>query len=83
MKVMKPFFSQDAAHGALPTLFAATAPGAVSGGYYGPDGIGELKGFPKAVQLAKGALDLVTAKRLWDESERLTGVTFEVLSGVA
>jgi NAD(P)-dependent dehydrogenase (short-subunit alcohol dehydrogenase family) len=83
MKLMKPFFSQDAAHGALPTLFAAVAPEAVPGGYYGPDGVGELKGFPKEVQLAKGALDPVTAKRLWEESERLTGVTFEVLSAVA
>ena len=76
MKVMKPFFSQDAAHGALPTLFAATAVEAVPGGFYGPDGIGELKGFPRPVRLAKGALDLVTAKRLWNESERLTGVSF-------
>jgi NAD(P)-dependent dehydrogenase (short-subunit alcohol dehydrogenase family) len=76
MKVMKPFFSQDAAHGALPTLFAATAPEAVAGGFYGPDGIGELKGFPKKVPLAKGAFDLATAARLWDESERLTGVSF-------
>ncbi|HEX4165808.1 MAG TPA: oxidoreductase [Bryobacteraceae bacterium] len=83
MKLMKPFFSQDAAHGALPMLFAAVAPEAVPAGYYGPDGIGELKGFPKEVQLAKGALDPATAKRLWDESERLTGVTFEVLSAVA
>jgi len=79
MKVMKPFFSQDAAHGALPTLFAATAPEAVAGGFYGPDGMGELKGFPKAVALAKGALDLVTAKRLWQESERLTGVSYSDL----
>jgi NAD(P)-dependent dehydrogenase (short-subunit alcohol dehydrogenase family) len=83
MKVMKPFFSQDAAHGALPTLFAATAPEAVPGGFYGPDGMGELKGFPKAVRLAKGALDLVTAKRLWNESERLTGVSFGNLDETA
>jgi hypothetical protein len=80
---MKPFFSQDAAHGALPTLFAATAPEAVPGGFYGPDGMGELKGFPKAVRLAKGALDLVTAKRLWNESERLTGVSFGNLDETA
>lgn len=77
MKVMKPFLSQDAAHGALPTLFAATAPEAVAGGYYGPDGIAELKGFPKAVPLAKSAFDSLTAKRLWEVSERLTGVAFD------
>jgi NAD(P)-dependent dehydrogenase (short-subunit alcohol dehydrogenase family) len=46
MKVMKPFASQDAAHGALPTLYAAVAVEAVAGGYYGPNGIAELKGLP-------------------------------------
>jgi NAD(P)-dependent dehydrogenase (short-subunit alcohol dehydrogenase family) len=78
LKVLRPFLSQDAAHGALPTLFAAVAPEAVPGGYYGPDGIAELKGFPTAVKLAKGALDRATAQRLWEESERLTGVRFEI-----
>jgi NAD(P)-dependent dehydrogenase (short-subunit alcohol dehydrogenase family) len=76
--VLKPFFSQDAAHGALPTLYAAVAPDAVAGGYYGPNGIGEMKGFPTAVPLAKGALDSALAARLWKESERLTGVSFAV-----
>ena len=82
MAVMKPFLSQDAAHGALPTLFAAVAAEAVPGGYYGPDGIGELKGHPTAVRFAKGATDQAVAKRLWIESERLTKVKFGALSGV-
>jgi NAD(P)-dependent dehydrogenase (short-subunit alcohol dehydrogenase family) len=77
MVVMKPFVSQDAAHGALPTLFAAVAAEAVPGGYYGPDGIAELKGHPTMVRLAKGAMDQAVAKRLWVESERLTNVKFE------
>src|SRR6202453_3777543 len=76
MAVMKPFLSQDAAHGALPTLFAAVAAEAVPGGYYGPDGIAELKGHPTAVRLAKGAMDPAVAKQLWIESERLTHVKF-------
>jgi NAD(P)-dependent dehydrogenase (short-subunit alcohol dehydrogenase family) len=82
MAVMKPFLSQDAAHGALPTLFAAVAADAVPGGYYGPDGIAELKGHPTAVRLAKGAMDQAVAKRLWIESERLTRVKFGSLSDV-
>jgi NAD(P)-dependent dehydrogenase (short-subunit alcohol dehydrogenase family) len=82
MAMMKPFFSQDAAHGALPTLFAAVAAEAVPGGYYGPDGVGELKGHPTAVRLAKGAMDRAVAKRLWIESERLTNVKFGALSDV-
>ena len=80
MAVMKPFLSQDAAHGALPTLFAAVAAEAVPGGYYGPDGIAELKGHPTAVRLARGAMDQAVAKRLWIESERLTKVKFGALS---
>jgi NAD(P)-dependent dehydrogenase (short-subunit alcohol dehydrogenase family) len=81
--VMKPFLSQDAAHGALPTLYAAVAPEAVPGGYYGPDGIAELKGHPTAVPVPKAAIDSAIAKRLWNETERLTGVSFGVLAQVA
>jgi NAD(P)-dependent dehydrogenase (short-subunit alcohol dehydrogenase family) len=80
---MKPFLSQDAAHGALPTLYAAVAAEAVAGGYYGPDGIAELKGYPAAVPVPKRALDGTVAKRLWVESERLTRVNFGALSDVA
>ncbi len=80
---MTPFFSQDAAHGALPTLYAAAAPEVVGGGYYGPDGIAELTGHPTAVPIPKRALDLAVAQRLWMESERLTRVSFGVLSKAA
>jgi NAD(P)-dependent dehydrogenase (short-subunit alcohol dehydrogenase family) len=76
--ILKPFLSQDAAHGALPTLYAATAPQAHPGGYYGPDGPLELKGFPVAVSIPRLAQDGAAAKRLWKEAERLTGVPFSV-----
>jgi NAD(P)-dependent dehydrogenase (short-subunit alcohol dehydrogenase family) len=79
---MKPFLSQDAARGALPTLYAAVAPEALAGGYYGPDGFAELKGYPTAVPVPKTALDETVAKRLWAESERLTRVKFGALSNV-
>ena len=79
ISTMKPFLSQDAAHGALPMLYAAVAEEAVAGGYYGPDGIAELKGYPTAVPIPKSALDQEVAKRLWFESERLTGVKFGAL----
>jgi hypothetical protein len=71
-----PYFSQDAARGALPTLFAATAPDAAPGGYYGPDGFQELKGAPAPARVAAAARDRALARRLWSETERLTGVTF-------
>jgi NAD(P)-dependent dehydrogenase (short-subunit alcohol dehydrogenase family) len=83
MHIMKPFLSQDAAHGALPTLFAAVAAEAVAGGYYGPDGFSELKGYPTAAAVPKAALDATTARRLWVESERMTQVKFGALSDLA
>jgi hypothetical protein len=80
---MKPFLSQDAAHRALPTLYAAVAAEAAAGGYYGPDGIAGLKGYPTAVPVPRAALGGTGAKRLWAESERLTRVKFGALSEVA
>ena len=81
--ILKPLASQDAAHGALPTLFAATSPEATPGGYYGPSGFQELKGYPAPAKITAAAKDVALAKRLWAESERLTGVTFGALSDVA
>jgi NAD(P)-dependent dehydrogenase (short-subunit alcohol dehydrogenase family) len=80
--VLKPIASQDSAHGALPTLFAAVAREATPGGYYGPDRFSEMKGHPVPVPIAKAAKDVAVAKRLWAESERLTGVSFGVISAV-
>jgi NAD(P)-dependent dehydrogenase (short-subunit alcohol dehydrogenase family) len=82
LAVMKPILSHDAAHGALPTLYAAVATEAVAAGYYGPDGFMEAKGYPKAASIPKRALDETVAKRLWLESERLTRVKFCALSDV-
>jgi NAD(P)-dependent dehydrogenase (short-subunit alcohol dehydrogenase family) len=76
--ILKPLFSQDAARGALPTLFAAAAPQAVAGDYYGPDGLFELKGYPKAVHIPTRAQNPHDAERLWNEAERLTEIAFPV-----
>lgn len=70
------FLFQPAAQGALPTLFAATSPVAQGGCYYGPDRLSETRGYPSAAKIPSLALDLGTAKRLWEESERLACVTF-------
>jgi NAD(P)-dependent dehydrogenase (short-subunit alcohol dehydrogenase family) len=66
--------SQDAAHGALPTLRAATARDAVSGAYYAPDKMFQLNGDPVLVPIPKPAQNDAAARQLWDVSERLTGV---------
>jgi len=76
--ILKPIASQDAASGALPTLFAATSSEAIPGGYYGPNGFLELTGHPVPAKIAPAARDLALAKRLWTETERLTRVTFTV-----
>jgi NAD(P)-dependent dehydrogenase (short-subunit alcohol dehydrogenase family) len=76
--ILKPLLSQDALHGALPTLFAAVAPQAVSGGYYGPDGLFELNGYPKTVPIPSRAQDPKDAERLWSEAESLTGTAFRI-----
>ena len=69
-KLMDPLF-QSAAMGALPQLFAATAPEAEAGGFYGPGGLGNLKGYPKACRIAPAALERESCTRLWSVSEEL------------
>jgi NAD(P)-dependent dehydrogenase (short-subunit alcohol dehydrogenase family) len=71
-------FAQSAAMGALPTLRAATDPGAQGGQYYGPDGIGESTGHPKVVKSSAQSHNEDIARRLWTMSEELTGVTYPV-----
>ena len=74
--VLRPFMSQSAAAGALPTLFAATSPEAEGGAYYGPDGFYEMKGAPAPAYIAPAAKDEQVARRLWEVSEHLTGVNW-------
>lgn len=63
--------------GAVPTLFAATAPETVSGGYYGPQKLHEIRGGDVGLaKVAPQALDQAAAARLWSECEQLSGVRF-------
>ncbi len=71
---------QSAERGALPTLYASTAPEAGGGRYYGPNGIKEYRGYPVEVEARPQAHDLAAATRLWEISEQLTGVTFAPLT---
>ncbi|MFB4278520.1 oxidoreductase [Nonomuraea sp. MTCD27] len=61
--------------GALPTLYAAVAhiPG---DSYAGPSGFLEGRGAPKLVGRSARARDAEVARRLWEVSEKLTGVAF-------
>jgi NAD(P)-dependent dehydrogenase (short-subunit alcohol dehydrogenase family) len=72
-----PFFGHSAADGARSILFAATSPTAKPGAYYGPGGIGELRGAPAPALMMPQARDAATAARLWDVSEKLTSTSFD------
>lgn len=66
--------AQPAELGALPTLYAATAPGIQGGDYIGPDGPLEFRGHPVRVHPRRSARDEVLAAELWKLSEAQTGV---------
>lgn len=67
--------AQSPAKGALPSLYAATQD-LPCAAYLGPDGRRELHGYPALVGRSAQASDPDAARRLWDISERLTGVAF-------
>jgi NAD(P)-dependent dehydrogenase (short-subunit alcohol dehydrogenase family) len=75
MAVGNRLIAQDENGGAEPTLYAALAeiPG---NSYAGPGGFGGQRGAPKLVGRSSRAMDMDVARRLWDVSEQLTGVTY-------
>jgi NAD(P)-dependent dehydrogenase (short-subunit alcohol dehydrogenase family) len=78
MRMSNALFAQSAEAGAWPTEFAALRDEAVNGSFIGPGGLFERAGKPKLVRGNARANDLDDARRLWDESEKLTGVSFAV-----
>ncbi|MEV6960343.1 oxidoreductase [Streptomyces sp. NPDC051207] len=64
--------------GALSTLRAATDPDAEGGAYFGPPGPAQFTGHPERVESSRRSHDAQAQRRLWRESERLTGVTYPV-----
>ena len=80
MKLGNIVIAQSLEAGARPTLYAALEeiPG---DSYAGPDGPGEMRGKPKLVGRSKAARDEGVARRLWEVSEELTGVSFPLGTG--
>ncbi|CDZ90962.1 oxidoreductase [Rhodococcus ruber] len=62
---------QSAETGALPLLYAATAPGVERGGYYGPGGLFEMRGSPERVESNSRSHDEAVARGLWELSAKL------------
>ena len=83
MSIGNKLFAQSAEMGALPELYAATVDGLPGGSYIGPDGVFEQGGYPKVVTGVSRAYDQTAWIRLWDESERVTGVHYEFPKVVA
>lgn len=72
-------FSQEAKMGALPTLYAATAPGVHGGDFYGPgSAFFAMWGYPAREEPAEHAKCKATAVQLWVQSEQLANLTFEL-----
>jgi NAD(P)-dependent dehydrogenase (short-subunit alcohol dehydrogenase family) len=86
--------SQPTEHGARPIVFAATARAALAADpargrgperevvgrrYFGPRGLGGMRGAPSAAEPSRLALDRELALRLWEASVAATGVQFAEL----
>lgn len=79
-RFFNPLLAMKPAEGALPTLRAATDPGAQSGEYFGPRYLLELTGPPERARRSRRAQDAEVAARLWATSESMTGIRFELPS---
>jgi NAD(P)-dependent dehydrogenase (short-subunit alcohol dehydrogenase family) len=83
MKLGNAVIAQNDEMGALPTLYAATEPGLEGGTFCGPDGFLEQRGHPKRVAPNGAARDEQVARRLWEVSEEMTGVRFDLAGAAA
>ncbi len=74
MTLVNKAVAQSPAMGALPSLYAATSPDAAGGQFYGPDGLGATRGFPRPVTPPKLARSEKVRKWLWEASVEATGL---------
>lgn len=75
--------AQSDRQGALPSLYAATAPEVRGGRFYGCDGFRQMRGYPVEVRAETQAYDEAMATRLWEVSEQITGVHYSFPSASA
>lgn len=74
MRHLTGLLMQDRAVGVLSEVRAAVDPEVPAGSYYGPSGLFQLTGHPVQTSSSARSHDAVAQRRLWEESERLTGV---------
>ncbi|HMI91311.1 MAG TPA: SDR family NAD(P)-dependent oxidoreductase, partial [Polyangiales bacterium] len=75
-RMAKRVLGQTAEHGALPSLFAATADGLCGGEYIGPSRLLGLRGPPVIGRSSPESHDRSAAQQLWQISETLSGVRY-------
>ena len=71
--------AQPAHMGAMPSVFAAVGDPVSGGGFYGPEGLGQVRGYPVRVESSRASHDEVAAQRLWMMSIEATGQTYAML----
>lgn len=76
MRVGNALLAQPADRGAYPQLYAATMPEVRGGTYFGPNGLGQTRGYPRRVGSNRASRDESAARALWALSEQLTGVRY-------
>lgn len=74
--MLNPILAQKPEMGALPTLYAATAPDVQGGDFFGPRSWREFRGYPTKVKSSNRSHDTAVARKLWNISEELTGVKY-------
>ncbi len=79
IKILMPIWNamaQSAAMGALPGIRASVDPEVKPVEYYGPDGPRQSKGYPVVVSSSTASYNTEDAKKLWEISEKLTGIIY-------
>ncbi|WP_415378724.1 oxidoreductase [Halosimplex sp. TS25] len=77
MTALNAVFAQSAEKGALPLIYAATAPEVDGGDYVGPGGLFGMRGYPEKQRSSDASYDRADAERLWTVSTERTGVTYQ------
>ena len=80
MKLLRPLFLlmiQPADMGCLAEVRASVDLNVKGGEFYGPDGKREMKGYPVLVKSIPASYDKEGARRLWEVSEKLTGIEYK------
>ncbi|MFG1826038.1 oxidoreductase [Microbispora bryophytorum] len=76
LRLLTWWLMQSPQKAALATVRAAVDPDVRGGEYYGPPGRAQYTGYPTRVTSTPLSHDAAAQRRLWEESERLTGVAY-------